>query len=372
MEYLLYFFSFIISLCINRNKKITSQLYEKILVIKLDHLGDVITSLPAVDSIRKRFPDSNISFVAGSWSKGIVENHPNIDTVYVYNSKRFAGGQKTTLFERIKILQMIFQKKYDLIVGLRDDWLTLLCSLIYMPLARADRGTVRIKIKLKRLFSFSKRDDNISHEVETNLVTAEMAGAQQIRAVPCIFISEEERKAASDILSSYKIQEKKYVIISPGAKWKYRQWNTEKFALLADNIKGQFNLDIIISGSDEEYDTAENMRKLMKEESINIAGKTTIKQLAALIEKAALLIANDGGIVHLASALNIPVIALFGPQDPGKFGPWSGNSIAFHKKVDCFPCSQKKCTLKDDPCIHRIEADEVFSGIKNIIEESLL
>lgn len=110
----------------------------------------------------------------------------------------------------------------------------------------------------------------------------------------------------------------------------------------------------------------------MKEESINIAGKTTIKQLAALIEKAALLIANDGGIVHLASALNIPVIALFGPQDPGKFGPWSGNGIAFHKKVDCFPCSQKKCNLKDDPCIHRIEADEVFSGIKNIIEESLL
>ena len=372
MEYLVYFFSFIISLCINRNKKITSQPYEKILVIKLDHLGDVITSLPAVDSIRKRFPGSNISFVASSWSKDIVENHPNIDTVYVYNSKRFARGQKSPLSERIRTLRMIFQKKYDLIVGLRDDWLTLLCSLIYMPSARADRGTVRLIMKLKRIFSFSKRDSNINHEVDTNLITVEMAGIQPIRALPCIFISEEERKAASDILSSFHIQERKYVVISPGAKWQYRQWNTEKFALLADNIKNRFNLNIIISGSEEEYDTAENMSKLMKEKNINIAGKTTIKQLAALIEKAVLVIANDGGIGHIASALNVPVIALFGPQDPGKFGPWSDNSIVFHKKVDCFPCSQKKCKLKNDPCIHRIETDEVFSGVKNILEKSLL
>ena len=368
MEYLLYFFSFIISLCINGNKKIAGQPYEKILVIKLDHTGDVITSLPAVDSIRKRFPGSNISFAAGSRSKEIVENRPDIDTVYVYNSKRFARGQKTPLFGRIKTLRLIFQKKYDLIIGLRDDWLTIICSLIYMPSARADRGTVRLKMKLKRLFSFSKRDNYVIHEVDTNLVIVEMAGAQPVRAVPCIFISEEERKSASGILSSFHIREKKYVVISPGAKWEYRRWNVEKFALLADNIKSRFNMDIVISGTNEESGIAEEMSKLMKEESINISGRTTIKQSAAVIEKSALLIANDGGMVHLASAMNVPTAAIFGPQDPERFGPWSEKSVVFHKKVDCFPCSQKKCKRRDNPCVNRIETEEVFSGIKNILQ----
>ena len=246
---------------------------------------------------------------------------------------------------------------------MRDDWLTLVFSLLYFPKVRIDRGSVRFRLRLKKFSDiFSKRilnNENI-HEVDTNLMITEMAGAQRIKEKKFIFLTDEERNFAGTFLNSNRVNEKMFVIMSPGDMWKYRRWDIKKFALLADKIKSELRLEIIIAGSEDEVDTAEEMQKMMKEDSISIAGKTNIRQFLSIMEKSTLCITNDSGTVHLASGLNVPTAAIFGPQDPKKFGPWSSDSTVFHKKVECFPCNQKKCKQKNDPCVDQICVDEVF------------
>ena len=374
MEYLLYFISFIFTKLINFNKNVSKLNFNRILIIKIDHIGDVVTSLPSVYSIRKRFPDAVITFLTGEWSKDVLKNNPYVNNIEIYNSNRFNRERENrkSIIQRIRYLRSIFKKRYDLIAGLRDDWLTLIFSLIYFPKARIDRGTVRIKLKyeniLRSIFK-NEKDNKVIHEVDTNLKITEMAGAEPIREKRSIFLSESERDWAEEFLSSKGLKEKKFVIISPGAKWKYRRWDARNFAILADRIREEFGLEILISCSKGEVDTAEDMRVMMKEKGISAAGKTDIRQILSLLEKALICIANDSGMVHLTSGLNIPVIALFGAQDPMKFGPWSDINTVYYKKVECSPCSQKKCKLKDNPCVNLIEEDEVFSGVREILNK---
>ncbi|MFC1562509.1 glycosyltransferase family 9 protein [candidate division KSB1 bacterium] len=366
MEYLLYFTSLIISKLINSNKNKSN--IGSILIVKLDHLGDVITSLPSVYAIRRKFPEAEITSLVGEWVKDVLKNNPYIDNVIIYNSKRFEPKKhKYSLSKTVKLLSNIFEKRYDLIVGLRDDWLTLVFSLIYFPKVRIDRGTVRFRLKYKKfsdLFLRRTSSDKNIHEIDTNMMIAETGGIDQIKEEKSIFLTDKERNWAEDFLASLGLKGKRFVIISPGAKWKYRRWDVRKFANLADKIKKEFELEIVIAGSKDEIDTAEEMQKIMKGDSISIAGKTNIRQILSLLERALLCITNDSGMVHLSSGLNVPIAAIFGPQDPEKFGPWSDNSIVFHKKVDCFPCSQKKCIQKNSPCVNLIDVNDVFKKIR--------
>jgi len=375
MEYLLYFISFIFTKLINFNKNVSKLNFNRILIIKIDHIGDVVTSLPSVYSIRKRFPDAVITFLTGEWSKDLLKNNRYINNIEIYNSNRYNRERRNrkSIIQRIRYLRSIFKRRYDLIAGLRDDWLTLIFSLIYFPKARIDRGTVRIKLKYEnalRSILKNEKDDKVIHEVDTNLKITEMAGAEPIREKRSIFLSESEREWAEEFLSSKGLKEKKFVVISPGAGWKYRRWDARNFALLADRIREEFGLEILISGSKDEVDTAENVRVMMEGKSISVAGKTDIRQILSLLEKALVCVANDSGMVHLTSGLNIPVVALFGAEEPMKFGPWSDINKVYYKKVECSPCSQKKCKLKDNPCVNLIEVDEVFSGVREILNKT--
>lgn len=374
MEYLLYFISFIFTKLINFNKNVSKLNFNRILIIKVDQIGDVVTSLPSVYPIRKRFPDAEITFLTGEWSKDLLKNNPYINNIEIYNSNRYSQEirNRKSIIQRIRYLRSIFKRRYDLIAGLRDDWLTLIFSLIYFPKARIDRGTVRIKLKYKntlRAIFKNEKDNEIVHEVDTNLKITEMAGAEPIREKRSIFLSESERDWAEEFLSSKGLKEKKFVIISPGARWKYRRWDTQNFAILADRMREEFGLEILISGSKGEVDTAEDMGRMMKGKSISAAGMFDIRQILSLLEKALICVANDSGMVHLTSGLNIPVVALFGAQDPMKFGPWSDINKVYYKKVECSPCSQKRCKLKDNPCVNLIEEDEVFSGVREILNK---
>ena len=374
MEYLLYFKSFIISKIINFYKDINELDVKRILVIKLDHIGDVITSLPSVYSIRKKFPNVEITFLAGEWSKDVLKNNPYINNFIIYNSNRFCRNKdKKGLIVRIKYLKNIFKERYDVIAGLRDDWLTVIFSLFYFPKYRIDRGSVRIVLKYKKIIELifgKKRDNEEIHEIDTNLLIAEKVGCERIFKKPLIFLSKDEKEWAEEFLSGFGINNKKFIIISPGAKWEFRRWDTKKFALLGDKIKKELGLDILIAGSRNEVNTALNVEREMKEETINVAGKTSVRQILSLMEQTVLCIANDGGMVHMASGLNVPVIALFGPQDPKRFGPWSNIRKVYHKKVECFPCKQKKCKRENNPCINLIEVDEVFSGVSEILKNN--
>jgi lipopolysaccharide heptosyltransferase II len=159
------------------------------------------------------------------------------------------------------------------------------------------------------------------------------------------------------------------VIFHPFAEWRGREWAVHKFAEAADYCSSHYNAKIIITGKKEDKERANKMVNLMAGEAYNLVGATTLKALIALISKADIFVCNDGGPMHIAAALNVPLLALFGPQTPLIFGPWSENNEVIYHKKDCSPCGQRYCRKKPS-CMELIEVEEVIKAMEKLCKKA--
>jgi heptosyltransferase-2 len=155
---------------------------------------------------------------------------------------------------------------------------------------------------------------------------------------------------------------KRIVILSPGAAYgPAKRWPVAKFAELATLFQKKLGFQILITGSADEAGLAESLSALMEKKPFVLAGQTTLRQLLSIISHAALFISNDSGPMHLANALRVPVIAIFGPTDPSITGPCQEPAIVLQKKAACWPCYYRSCPY-DHRCLEGISTEEVFAA----------
>jgi ADP-heptose:LPS heptosyltransferase len=161
------------------------------------------------------------------------------------------------------------------------------------------------------------------------------------------------------------------VFVHPGAAWRPRAWRPERFAAVADWIQEHYHAQVLFVGSSEEQDIEAAVRANAKgRRAFWLAGELTLQELAALLARARLFIGNDSGPAHVAAALGIPSVVLFGPQEPGRFRPWSERSIVLHHRVHCCPCRQVVCVHPENPCVNLIELEEVKAHVRRILGPS--
>ena len=164
-----------------------------------------------------------------------------------------------------------------------------------------------------------------------------------------------------ELLQRNEIDKKdSFVAVSPVALWDTKLWADEKFAALCDRIAEELKVSVVFTGS--ERGKLENIQSLMKTPSVNLGGKTTLRDLAYLYQRSALLITTDSGPMHLAAAMGTPVIALFGPTDPSRTGPYGKGHVVIRRELSCSPCFLKKCDSMK--CMSDITVDEVFHAVK--------
>jgi heptosyltransferase-2 len=185
---------------------------------------------------------------------------------------------------------------------------------------------------------------------------------------PVIEVSDEARKRATEILDSLNIQNSELLIgINPGAYFgSAKRWLPERYALLSDMINKDFGGKILLFGSGEEKAISEMIRCVAKSDVVDLVGKTSLLETMALIEKCSLFITNDSGLMHLAAALKIPLIAIFGSTDPFTTSPLGNSSIIVRKEVSCSPCLKRECPT-DHQCMRLIEAGEVYQHVKQAL-----
>jgi len=162
------------------------------------------------------------------------------------------------------------------------------------------------------------------------------------------------------------------IIVNAGAKSHVKRWPFERFANLCDRIIRELKADVYLIGTDNGMDNADNDRVVidkvigaMEEDSVDLVGKTTIGELFHIVRNAECIITNDSAPLHLASALNVPTIALFGPTDERKYGPLSKKSKVIRRNIACSPCEQAQCEHNYE-CLRGIDVDEVLKEVKNI------
>ncbi len=335
---------------------------KRILVVKLDHIGDVLLASPVFSNLRKSYPNTELHALTGTWSRIILENHPDVDKVLTYNSPSFCrSGQPTSIKETYQLYRQLRSQKYDLLVELRGDFRIACFSLFDVTPKRINRASLQIANRLgSRLFSGK-------HETTRNLDVLMHAGIPTPIQETTFAIAKQDEIWTSDFIVTQDFNNHDPLIaIHPGSPIPLKRWKPDRFAELADWLIKQKSAQVIFVGVEDEIPIIKKIQNLMIGESTNIAGKTTIPQLASILKKCKLFIGNDSGPMHLAAAVGTQTIGIYGPGDPTRFGPVGDKCKTIQKKLDCPPCSGNTCRLREKGCMSVIQVADVI----HLIEES--
>jgi len=320
----------------------------KILFITLSNFGDVILTLPVLDILRTNYPKARITVMVGPRTAEIFKNTPHIHDFIVYN-------KYAPLREKVRLFFQLKKEGFDLVVDLRNT--------LYGALLPAQYRTSP--------FLYMPR--HIRHMKECNIYRLKMALR---KAKPplllrtdqrLLYVSREDENYVNNLLQENGItQSHKVVIISPATGGSTRRWKKEKFIELCDRLARKYKP--ILIGKKEDKPLTQYIQAHCKERIIDFTGLTNLAQLSFLLEKSALVVVCDTGILHLASYLNTPLVALFGPSDERRYGPWSNRFKVVLAPVRCRPCRKPDCKLKTVECMREISVNKVFDSIDALLK----
>lgn len=345
-----------------KKAKITGK--EKILLIRTDKIGDLILSLPLAEAIKKVYPQAFISFLVSPYTKDILENNPFVDEVIVFNYSKVKG-----FFKFVKFLK---KKKIDVAILIHPT--LVLALLIFLAKIRIRIGT---GFRAYQIFFnhkiYKHRKTVEKHELEYNLEMLSPLGISLKKRLPKIFLKDcEKRWAESEFLNIGINKDDKVVIIHPGSRNSSLNYPPEKFAKIADKLTEEFEVKVIVSGSKDELKLAGRMIEKMKNKPESLVGRTDLRELAAVIKSADLLISSSTGPMHMATALGTPVVALFSPifvASPKRWGPLGNKNQVFLPPLGpCFKCRFKKCPHYN--CMEKIDEELVFQKAKKVLKEN--
>jgi len=327
--------------------------FQKILIIKPSSLGDIIDALPAVGSIRKQYPSACISWLVKSEWGSLLNGHPFIDEVI---AAPFAWRGISRLIGAVR-------RPFDLVVDLQG----LLRSAL---LGAATGAPVRIGFASAREGASRFYTDRVTipertvHAVDRYREIARALGCDVSRIDFGIPISRESAAGIDRLLSGVGFSPSdRFIAIHPTARWESKKWMPTRFADLADWLIREKRNPIIFVGSKGEREEVEQIVRRMKQPAINVAGETTLSELAELIRRAECFICNDSGPMHLAAAIGTPVVALFGPTDPSKIGPYGAGHKIIRKEISCAGCHRDRC-VRDNECMRAISVEDVIETIE--------
>ncbi len=330
----LYFFNLLLSRMVNAGKRPTSVNPQKILIIKWDELGDLVSSTHVFSMLRARFPNAYIELITKPQNVPLVKYDTNLDCI----SSKIEN----------------WKGRYDLHIELRGTWKSLLRTFRYLPGYRLDRGWVR----------FLQRG-NQPHEITTNYrIVAPVLGEMPMHK-PYITVSEADDASITALLQEFGAD--KFIVYHTGARKALRRWPAAHFAALADYTYQTFQLQSIFVGTPDELPQIEAITKLMKTPAVVAAEKMSLTELAALISKAHAFIGNESGPLQIADAMGIRSLSFFGPGVKDVFYPQHPKSLVIHKILPCNPCDQVHCIHADNPCINRISLEEAINAIGVIL-----
>ncbi|MFA6637204.1 MAG: glycosyltransferase family 9 protein [Candidatus Omnitrophota bacterium] len=319
----------------------------KILLVSLSNLGDIILTTPVFVMLSENFPGSRIDVIAGPPGKSIFSAHPRSGRIIVRKRRQ-------TIRERVEELIGIRKEKYDIIVDLKNSFLPFIGG--------ARRGLPSISGRFRT-----------GHMADVHLRAIKNLDID-VSAPPRFFIpvSLEEKEFVSGIMKGKNVAEGstgKIVTINPGAKSHIKRWSIEQYAGITDLLEKELGCRVFIVGGEEDREIAGGILAISRGSSArDLTGKTSIGALYEMISRSDLVITNDSGPMHLASAAGTPTIALFGPSNEKKYGPLAPGSVVLAPEVDCRPCEKALCPKGfGDGCISRVSISRVFNEAKRML-----
>ena len=314
---------------------------KRILLITLSNVGDIILTTPVITALSKEFPISRIDVMVGPQGREIFEKDPRIFKVIIYD-KHMPMLQKRRLQLKLKKL------RYDLVADIRNTVFPLLIGPKY------------------RTATIQRFPHSVMHSRMRHLYRLRSLGIDNLGEFPYIHITKEDEAYVEGLLKDNNIRDP-IVVINAGAKSHLKRWTTEGFAQVSDSLIAECKASVVFVGLKEDEAVVKDIIAKMKQKPHNLVDKTNVRQLACILKRSKLLITNDSAPLHLGCAVGVKVVALFGPTDPGKYGPTGEFDVVIKEDLSCAPCEEAKC-IRNYECMRLITPDSVFDAAKMIME----
>ncbi|MCD6508286.1 lipopolysaccharide heptosyltransferase II [Candidatus Poribacteria bacterium] len=318
-------------------------------------IGDMVLLTPALRAIRNAYPDAHISILVNPLVEGLMSRNPYIDKVIVYDKR----GEQKGMRNLLGMASALKEEGFDMAILFHPNSIrsALLAFLARIPI-RVGTNTSKRGIFLTDPIP----DESDLHEVERYLRVARIAGAKEVNDRLEFWHGPAERSYAQYKFMQFGIRPRDFVIgINPSTTWPSKAWAPENFAALADMLAEEAGARIIITGSPDDVPLAEKIEEMTRCKVINLAGRTDIFQLGAVIELCDLFISCDSGPMHIAAAVGTPTVALFGPTSPTRHRPYGQNHIVIRHPFPCSPCYRVHCP--NNVCLSSITPSEVAAAI---------
>ncbi len=336
----------------------------KILVVQTAFIGDVVLTLPLVQQAVRVFPEAEVHFLTIPTSVPLVETHAAIHRVWVYDKHRQHRGMRALW----QLAHQLRQQQFDLALVPHLS----LRSALLVWLAGIPRRIGFDRSAGRRLLTDVFPYATHIHEIERNLQLLQPFWRWQGEAIrPKLFFNEGDYAAVQAWLQMQGLQQGEFVALAPGSIWPTKRWLPERFARLADALETQGWPVVLIGGPADEL-LAKRITSLSRRPLYNAVGVFTVRQSALLLQQARLLVSNDSAPMHLAVAVNTPVVAIFGPTVPafGFFPYGEQDKVVEDTTLVCRPCGihgHRRCPLGTHACMTRISVERVLKEVEGML-----
>ena len=348
------------------NRPINRSEINRILIRATNWVGDVIMTLPALEALRESFPNSTLVVLARPWVMPLFESHPMVDSVIPLGKVK---GSFSGLTDILKGSLQVRRQNFDLAVLFQNAFEAALIAYLGGIRYRVGYDTDHRRLLLSHAVI---RDDKImnAHQVEYYLFLIRAMGLNARSRDPELFVSKEQEEKAWPLLLENGVEQDDFILgMSPGAIYgPAKRWPPERFAVIGDMAVDRWGAKVMIFGSGQEKDICARVSTAMNHPSINLCGGTELGELIALIRRCNLFVTNDSGLMHMASALKVPLVAVFGSTNPVATGPRGPRSIIVRHEMDCAPCMRPECS-RDFQCMLSIEPEDVWNELLTLKKE---
>ncbi|MDP3703436.1 MAG: lipopolysaccharide heptosyltransferase II [Candidatus Omnitrophota bacterium] len=340
---------------------------KRILVIRLDRLGDVILSTPVLQALRSHFPHAFIAMMVRPECNDIVEGNPSINEVILYDK----DGAHRRVTATVRFARQLKRFDFDTALVLhpshRSHWIPWLARIPVRVGYDRKCGWL-----LTHCIPHRKQEGN-KHEAGYTLEMLDVFGIRPLASAPFVPIHERAKRRVADLLAESSIQPSdQLVAIHPSASCISKRWMPDRFAQVADRLAQEQGLKVCLVAGESDAHVAHQVAQGMHHAPVNFAGRLSVAELAALLKRCRLLISNDSGPVHVAAAVGTPVVDIFGRNQRGlsplRWGPLGEGHVILHKEVGCVTCLAHNCDI-EFLCLTSLSVEEVYQAAVTILKQ---
>lgn len=339
-----------------------------VLIRGVNWIGDGIMTLPAIHALRITMPETKITLLVKPWVSPLFEHNPNINEIILYDN------EYESAFGKIKLSWSLRKKKFCSAILLQNAFDAALIAFLAGIKDRTGYKRDGRGFMLTRAVPVPKNYKKIHHS-HYYLNLLEQIGIRTEYSDPYLYLTLDERLRSRDALNNLR---RPILGINPGATYgSAKRWLPERFAEVAKWFMQDTGGSVIIFGGESEIEIADEIHKQLPpafrthDVTLNMAGKTSLRELIALISECDIFVTNDSGPMHIAYAVRTPLVSIFGSTDPLLTGPPSDmdgrSSIVLTPDIPCSPCFERTCKNNTMRCMYEISSDEVFFNIKKIL-----